>query len=200
MIHLNIYIKIILIIINDNKQINNYNNNNNNQNIYMQNNYNNQINNKYQYDQNNNKDNNQNNYNYEQSNPSEKNNKQNINNNQNDIKNKVNKVIFKEKRHKPELGSSFLCSIIKYSNIIDRNESNIIKSIVEKSYVTLIDFEKQSLSSIINNKIKEKLGGKWFVFVNKIDQPISFNISFISEDLLIMKIGGSVFKIAKLDY
>ena len=200
---------------NDTKRINDYfpNNNNKNQNNYNQNSFNNQLNKNNQYNQRNNNDINQNNQknndnnndknnsNYEQNNSLEKNNKQNFDDKQNENNNKLNEVILKEKRHKPELSSSYRCSIINYSSTIDRNESNIIKSIVEFSYVTTKEFEKQSLSSIINEKIKGKLGGKWFVFVYKIDQPILFNISYISySDLLIIRIGDSEFKIAKLDY
>ena len=184
---------------NQNKNYNNYMNNNANKQI-NKNSQNHQNNNRNQYNKNNNNDMNQNQNN--QINKNENNNNENNNKHDNDNKKQNNNEIkLKERRYKPDLCSSYLCSISNYSSIIDRNESNIIKNLVEHSYVTSAKSEDKSLSSIINEIIKEKLGGKWFVFVNKINRPISFNISFISDsDLLIMKIGNSEFSIAKLDY
>lgn len=108
------------------------------------------------------------------------------------------------KSHKPNLSGSYFCSISQYSQVIDRNESNIIKNIVEIYYTTFgrsedeQQNENKSLSSLISSQIKNKLGGEWFVFVSKKNDDLYFNISSINEsDILVIDIGESIFRIAK---
>ncbi len=108
------------------------------------------------------------------------------------------------KSHKPNLSGLYFCSISQYSQVIDRNESNIIKNIVEIYYTTFgrsedeQQNENKSLSSLISSQIKNKLGGEWFVFVSKKNDNLYFNISSINEsDILVIDIGESIFRIAK---
>jgi len=110
----------------------------------------------------------------------------------------------RNKSHKPNLSGSYFCSISQYSQVIDRNESNIIKNIVEIYYTTFgrsedeQQNENKSLSSLISSQIKNKLGGEWFVFVSKKNDNLYFNISSINEsDILVIDIGESIFRIAK---
>jgi len=108
------------------------------------------------------------------------------------------------KSHKPNLLGSCLCSISHYSPVIDRNESNKIKNIVQIYYTTFgrnedeEQNEKKSLSSLISSQIKNELGGEWFVFVSKKHDELYFNISSVNEsDILVIDIGQSIFRIAK---
>ena len=97
--------------------------------------------------------------------------------------------------------------IEKYSKFIDKNESNIIKSIIQVIYSSFDSFDEKKnkkLSDVISEEIKKRLGGEWFVFVtnaNKEKQKIKFQISMFDEDdksYLVINIGNSTFKIAKL--
>ena len=90
---------------------------------------------------------------------------------------------------------------------IDKNESNIIKSIIQVIYSSFDSFDEKKnkkLSDVISEEIKKRLGGEWFVFVtnaNKEKQKIKFQISMFDEDdksYLVINIGNSTFKIAKL--
>ena len=202
----------------------NNNNNSNNQNNYMANNLpnnqqnqvnpSNQNNNNIMNNQNNQKvlqnlDNNikynnneisQNKDNNGPNNNSENNKNINRNEQNNNNNNKSNKEEFKDKRHKPDLRTSIKCSMEGNYSLIDKNESNSIKNIIEIAYSTFNEEVKQSLSSLICQLIQKKLGGKWFVFVSKYqNKKIAFNItSFSDDDLLIVNIDNSEFKIAKI--
>ena len=87
------------------------------------------------------------------------------------------------------------------SQIIDQNESNIIKCIIQVIYSSFDEKKNKKLSDEISEEIKKKLGGEWFVFVsnkNK-EEKIKFQITMFEEtDYLIITIGSSKFKIAKL--
>ncbi len=93
--------------------------------------------------------------------------------------------------------------IKQYSQIIDQNESNIIKCIIQVIYSSFDEKKNKKLSDEISEEIKKKLGGEWFVFVsndneNK-EEKIKFQITMFEEtDYLIITIGSSKFKIAKL--
>ena len=113
---------------------------------------------------------------------------------------------FNNKVHIPviDLNNPNPSCISSYTPIIDKNESNTIKNIVEIFYTNYERYkdqqinEKRTLSSMINSEIKQKLGGEWFVFVSKKNDKISFNLSTVSQsDFLIIDIGNSQFKIAK---
>ena len=120
---------------------------------------------------------------------------ENINKNNND-KQKENKFI--PKKHKPNLQDSIICNIIKITESIDSNETNVIKSIVELLYSTYSNNNKKTLSTIISENIKNKLGGEWFVFISKKNSKISLNFTTVSEsDFLVINIGQSLLKIAK---
>ena len=91
--------------------------------------------------------------------------------------------------------------INQYSQIIDQNESNIIKCIIQVIYSSFDEKKNKKLSDEISEEIKKKLGGEWFVFVsnkNK-EEKIKFQITMFEEtDYLIITIGSSKFKIEKL--
>ena len=92
--------------------------------------------------------------------------------------------------------------ITQNSQIIDKNESNIIKCIIQSIYSSFDIKKGKKLSDEILKEIKNKLGGEWFVFVTdklKEETKIKFRISMFDEsDYLVMIIGSSIFKIAKL--
>ena len=106
--------------------------------------------------------------------------------------------------HKPadDKSKPLKYEIKQYSQIIDQNESNIIKCIIQSIYSSFDIKKEKKLSDEISKEIKNKLGGEWFVFVSDIfkeEQKIKFRISMFDEnDYLVMIIGSSIFKIAKL--
>ena len=106
--------------------------------------------------------------------------------------------------HKPDDNKSqpLTYKIEQYSQIIDQNETNIIKCIIQTIYSSFDNKKEKKLSDEISKEIKNKLGGDWFVFasnVKKEKQKIKFRITMFDEaDYLIITIGSSIFKIAKL--
>ena len=105
---------------------------------------------------------------------------------------------FKRKCHIPEEGKSIVCSIENESNAIDRNETNVIKNIIQMKYSSFSE-NPGFLSDFISEELKKKLKGEWFVFVSDARQNIPFIISTLSEkDYLIIKFGNSKFHIAKI--
>ena len=122
-----------------------------------------------------------------------------------------NYIIFKKKMneskipniiHRPDDNKSraLTYKIIQYSQIIDLNETNIIKCIIQSVYSSFDNKKGKKLSDEISNEIKNKLGGEWFVFVSNINKEnIKFRITMFDEqDYLIISIENSIFKIAKL--
>ena len=106
--------------------------------------------------------------------------------------------------HKPVFFKPIVCRVTNFTQVIDKNETNTIKSIIEIIYTTTkIDQNSQNngnntLSYLINSEIKKRLGGEWFIFVCQKDQKIFFNFSTISSsDFLVIEIGNSRFQIAK---
>lgn len=106
--------------------------------------------------------------------------------------------------HKPVFFKPIVCRVTNFTPVIDKNETNTIKSIIEIIYTTTkIDQNSQNngnntLSYLINSEIKKRLGGEWFIFVCQKDQKIFFNFSTISSsDFLVIEIGNSRFQIAK---
>ena len=171
-----------------NNQNNQFNNNNNvkimNNNFFQNNNNQNKNQN-----QNNQMNNNNQNINYQGS---------QINNNQNIYNN--NKNDFIKTLHIPKIDKdkSILCNISHQTPNIDKNETNEIKSMIQLLYSNF-GRNREKLSSKLSEEIKNKLGGEWFVFVSKKNNKIQFNIATISEsDYLVIDIGNSVFKIAKM--
>ena len=189
--------------------INHNNQNNNFQNMYMQNNLYQISNNQNQNNLNNqnnqfNNNNNNNvkiiNNNFFQNNDNQNINYQGnyINNNQNIYNN--NKNDFIKTMHIPKIDKdkSILCNISHQTPNIDKNETNEIKSMIQLLYSNF-GRNREKLSSKLSEEIKNKLGGEWFVFVSKKNNKIQFNIATISEsDYLVIDIGNSVFKIAKM--
>lgn len=199
--------------------INQNNQNNNFQNMNMQNNFpqisNNQNQNflNKQFNNNNNvqimnnnffQNNNNQNKNQNQNNQMNNNNQKinyqgnQINNNQNIYNN--NKNDFIKTMHIPKIDKdkSILCNISHQTPNIDKNETNEIKSMIQLLYSNF-GRNREKLSSKLSEEIKNKLGGEWFVFVSKKNNKIQFNIATISEsDYLVIDIGNSVFKIAKM--
>ena len=105
--------------------------------------------------------------------------------------------------HKPveDKSNPLKYQITQYSQIIDKNESNIIKCIIQSIYSSFDIKKGKKLSDEISKEIKNKLGGEWFVFVSDIfkEKKIKFRITMFDEsDYLVMIIGSSIFKIAKL--
>ncbi len=105
--------------------------------------------------------------------------------------------------HKPDDNKNRALSyqIINHSQIIDQNETNIIKCIIQSIYSSYDDKKEKKLSDEISNEIKNKLGGEWFVFVSNINKEnkIKFRITMFDEqDYLIISIENSKFTIAKI--
>ena len=120
------------------------------------------------------------------------------------IQNKINnnevkkQKEYKPKKHIPTLENSIFCNVRKKSDIIDINETNAIASIIQLFYSTYSKNKKKSLSTLVSENIKKKLGGEWFVFVSRKDVKIFLNFTNISEsDFLIIDIGKTQFKIIK---
>ena len=120
------------------------------------------------------------------------------------IQNKINNNEIKKqkeyisKRHIPKLENSIFCYVRKKSDIIDINETNSIASIIQLFYSTYSKNKKKSLSTLVSENIKKKLGGEWFVFVSRKDEKIFLNFTNISEsDFLIIDIGKTQFKTIK---
>ena len=206
--------------------MNNMNNNNKNFNQALLNNQMNMLNHGKLY-QNNQMNNNQNNFNQNinQNNMNMQNNDNNLNmmnpnmgmiqgkmNNQkinkmnnNQMNNQMNNnnykkmkiTNFKRKRHQPNLELSIASFIIQESQSIDKNEANLIKNIIQVSYSNTN--KNEYLSEIITERIRRKLGGEWFIYICEQSQNTSFSISTVSDsDFLIIKLGTSLFKIAKI--
>ena len=131
------------------------------------------------------------------------NNQNNIQNNNNMNKinnNNVNSLNmnFIRKFHKPNIKDSVFLSIEQDSKCIDNNEINQIKNIIQTKYSTFSQ-NPVHLSDSISEAIKNSLQGEWFVFVSDASKDISFSISTVSEDeLLIIKMGNSRFHIARI--
>lgn len=118
----------------------------------------------------------------------------------NNIKDNVKKdeIRYIPKKHIPKLADSYLCSVRRTSEAIDINETNSIINIVQLNYSTYSKDNKKTLSTLISENIKNKLGGEWFIFVSKKNDKISLNFTTVSEsDYLIIDIAKSQFKIAK---
>ena len=101
------------------------------------------------------------------------------------------------KKHKPEINENCVFSIEKMSKLIDKNETNKIKTILESNYDL---FESgHYLSDVFSAKIKKRLSGEWFVFVSNKKDNISLIISALSEDdFLIICFGNTKFQIARI--
>ena len=85
------------------------------------------------------------------------------------------------------------------NQIVDRNEMNIIRNIIEILYSSCNDQSSYILSELICNEIKKKLGGEWFVLAQGQNDKLSFNISSVSNTNIIkIKIGESRIQIGKL--
>ena len=124
------------------------------------------------------------------------NNKQNMNNMNNNINQSMN---FQRKVHRPQSNESVVCSVQQESSVIDKNETNEIKNIVQVYYSSSLAQNNIILSDYISEEIKKKLNGEWFVFVSDDKNNIDFSISTNSEsDFLKIKIGSSLFTIAKI--
>ena len=124
-------------------------------------------------------------------------------NSNNNINNKNQEIDYKSRKHIPNTSKkdTFNCIIEKETDIIDANETNLIKSIVQYVYTNFNkNKENKKLSFILSEKIKRRLGGEWFVFISNINQDIPFNIyPLTEEDYLIIKIEKKCkIKIAKL--
>lgn len=121
---------------------------------------------------------------------------ENIDNNEDNVK--KDEIRYIPKKHIPKLADSYLCSVRRTSEAIDINETNSIINIVQLNYSTYSKDNKKTLSTLISENIKNKLGGEWFIFVSKKNDKISLNFTTVSEsDFLIIDIGKSQFKIAK---
>jgi hypothetical protein len=85
------------------------------------------------------------------------------------------------------------------NQIVDRNEMNIIRNIIEILYSSCNDQSSDTLSELICDQIKKKLGGEWFVMAQGQDEKLSFNISSVSNTNIIkIRIGESRIHIGKL--
>ena len=184
---------------------------NNNQSNFFQNNYNNQ-NMNYQF---NDYQNYQNNNNYNQNNinnqnmPMYSNNQMNYQNNKQMNQNQIayNNISLNNQNENyknkiyPSKIQNYTCEIEKESELIDRNEVNAIKNIIQLNlcnYKYLVD-KNITLSDSIADNIKKKLGGEWFVFVLNKNKNISLNLSSITEkDFLIFNVGNDNIKIARI--
>ena len=176
---------------------NNYNNNQNNFNNQNNNNNNNQMMN------NNNQNMNNNNQNMNNNNQNMNNNNQNMNNynqNMNNMDNNNQAKNFKRTIYKTKVGDmSVMCAVQQYSELIDKNEVNEIKNIIQINYTAIGHDQKIILSDIISNQLKQKLQGEWFVFVSDVGKNVDFSISTVSKSgFLIIRIGNSQFIIAKI--
>ena len=128
------------------------------------------------------------------------NNQMNMINNQkhNNANNNNQKTHFQRKRHVPNLENSIMCTVNQDSPSIDKNEVNAIKNIIQIAYSNFQN-NNGNLSDIIIEHIKKKLGGEWFIFICDEGKDISFTVSTVSDtDFLILKLGKSIFKIAKV--
>ena len=124
-------------------------------------------------------------------------------NSNNNINNKNQEIDYKSRKHIPNTSKkdTFNCIIEKETDIIDANETNLIKSIVQYVYTNFNkNKENKKLSFILSEKIKRRLGGEWFIFISNYNQDIPFNIyPLTEEDYLIIKIEKKCkIKIAKL--
>ena len=124
-------------------------------------------------------------------------------NSNNNINNKNQEIDYKSRKHIPNTSKkdTFNCIIEKETDIIDANETNLIKSIVQYVYTNFNkNKENKKLSFILSEKIKRRLGGEWFIFISNYNQDIPFNIyPLTEEDYLIIKIKEKCkIKIAKL--
>ena len=91
-----------------------------------------------------------------------------------------------------------MCNVYQDSQSIDKNEVNSIKNVVQVAYSNF-QGNHGFLSDIIIEGIKRKLGGEWFIFICEEGKDISFSVSTVSDtDFLILKLGKSIFKIAKV--
>ena len=92
-----------------------------------------------------------------------------------------------------------MCIVNQDSQSIDKNEVNSIKNIIQLAYSNSQSYDGYYLSDIIIDGIKKKLGGEWFIFISDEAKDISFSVSTVSEtDFLILKLGKSIFRIAKV--
>ena len=133
------------------------------------------------------------------------NNANNINNNpqmnpqNNQIQ--INNNKFERKHYQPKEKGSIVSSIQQNSNLIDKNETNEINSIVQQvySYKLNQDKSKEFMSDLICQKIKHKIQGDWFVLVSDVGKNIPLSFSTVSKsDFLIIILGNTKFQIAKL--
>ena len=131
------------------------------------------------------------------------NHKNQINNNQNMIKQNNNLNMnksndnknFKRKIHKPNFDGSIIAKINQIGSI-NRNEANQILYIIETSQPK---GNSNLLTNTISSQLKKQFKGEWFVLVSDINQNLVLNISTLNEnDYLIIQMGKSLFKIAKL--
>ena len=189
---------------NYNNNQNNFNNqNNNNNNNQNMNNHNQNMNNNNQMMNNNNQNMNNNNQMMNNNNQNMNNNNQNMNNNNqimNNMDNNNQVKNFKRTIYKTKVGDmSVLCSVQQHSELIDKNEVNEIKNIIQVNYTAIGHDQKIILSDLISNQLKQKLQGEWFVFVSDVGKNVDFSISTVSKSgFLIIKIGNSQFIIAKI--
>jgi hypothetical protein len=85
------------------------------------------------------------------------------------------------------------------NQVVDRNELNIIRGIIEVFYSTFTEQSSETLSELICKEIKRKLGGEWFVMVLGPNQNLCFAMSPVSNTNIIkLRIGESRIQIAKL--
>ena len=85
------------------------------------------------------------------------------------------------------------------NQVVDRNELNIIRGIIEVFYSSFTEQSSETLSELICKEIKRKLGGEWFVMVLGPNQNLCFAMSPVSNTNIIkLRIGESRIQIAKL--
>ena len=106
---------------------------------------------------------------------------------------------YQRNHYNPKEEGSIMSVIEKSTNLIDKNETNEINTIVQQIYSLFLSNKNPTeyISDVITTKIKHKIHGEWFVLVSNKDIPFSF--STISEsDILVIKIGKTRFFIAKI--
>ena len=85
------------------------------------------------------------------------------------------------------------------NQVVDRNELNIIRGIIEVFYSSFNEQSSETLSELICKEIKRKLGGEWFVMALSPKEKLCFTMSPVSNTNIIkLKIGESRIQIAKL--
>ena len=124
----------------------------------------------------------------------EEDNKSNVLSNDSEIR------IKKLNKHTPNIPeTTFFCKVESSPQAFDKNEINEIRSIIETFYTSFNIKSSDSISELISDAIKNKLGGEWFVIAQSLDQKLSFIISSVSDsDIIEFKIGNSKFKVAKI--